>query len=371
MVSIGDTGHVIKHNQLHRHDELYIWASDHPNLQTAIDAAPDYSVILLEGTTYDFDTLTIDKSLTLRGVGSFTPFSSRVGSTDWNNPQTKGTVLKSNAGAADAITVTASNVQFILENLMVLGTGLETGVRVGSPSISTGRLHWRNVQLCNLPVGAHLENVYESTFTGVNARGCGRGFYLKSANGDTFVGCSMSGCDAGYEFDSVQCSAIYGGAIQGTFDTGILGTFLMECVIQGIYFENPLANYAIDIQNNTPGGDRNWIGGCHFGTIADKMRIASNHNVVFMGKSSAEITVTGSNNYVWGDITSGSVLLQGQGNVLRRNTNYGEAFDTDGTQGFLFKSGAPLWRSPDGSYWKPLVSDSGVLTMQKVNNVNI
>lgn len=317
----GEGGHPALHNDIAAVLNYQTHAARYPTLQAAVDDAPDFGTILIPPGVTSFERVDIGtKTLTLRGYGSLIPVIA-VGDVAWTqNARLKGSVLKSTA--TDGVAIDATNGRLHLHDLAIVGANGQTvGVQCGVvTNPERVLLRWSNVQFGNFAVGAALDNIYESLYQALNFRGCIKGFHLKGCNVSTLVGCSVSVAEVGIHLQGSSTVTVQGGAIQGVTDTGLLVDASEECTVQGVYFENKDARYAI----NTAGiSDRLTLLTNHASTPGDVIRMGSHHGYIVHGKygsqnGASNLVLDGNYNTVYLSYNHATVTDNGAGNVIHR-----------------------------------------------------
>lgn len=298
-------------------------------LQDCVDDTPDFGTILVPPGVTEFDTVDIgSKTITLQGYGGFLPYPFLPGGSAWNNSNyTRGSVLKSTA--TEGIAIEATNGRLHLKDLAIVGAnGQTTGVKCGiDTNPQRVLLRWSNVQFGNFAVGAALDNMYEGHYSDLAFRGCGIGFHLNLCNASVLTGCSVSVAEIGIHLESSSTVTVTGGAIQGVTDTGLLVEDSEECTVQGVYFENKDAQYAI----NTSGvSDNLTLLNNHASTFSnpgvgaqgDRIRVGSNFGFIRHGKygskadGTSNLILDGNYNVAYVGWNHSVIENNGVGNVI-------------------------------------------------------
>lgn len=338
-------------------------------IQKAIDDVIDNGIILIPQGITKYSTLDIGtKTVTLKGVGAFLKQYGEVGDDRWYEVESdiQGSVLWSTLTSGIAIDATYGRIH--LEGLALIGAnGLTTGVKCGIVSNPYRvLLRWRDVSFGNWAIAAHTDNIYESIFEGLNFRGNATAFHLEGCNASTLIGCSISSCETGVHLEGSANASILGGAIQGITGTGLLIDDSEEATIQGVYFENVNADYAI----NTSGVcDRLNILNNHASTAGDKIRIGGNHCLIWMGKYGApggisNLILAGNNNIAYLSYNHTTVTNTGTCNMIHKVGPLNGEFLSGGQ--LVFDGTDPVLKSPDGTLYAVRVADNGTLSTVEV-----
>jgi hypothetical protein len=341
-------------------------SDDTAAIQSAIDATKPGGVVYIPNGHYRVSsTLTLGKSITLRGDGSDMGNCGPFGSRDYKPEGEPGSILNSVATSGPVIDHTPSIQAHVrLEGLAIRGVGDDTrtttGIRVGKPSQGQ-YMTIRDVRLSNLRVGLDLTFVLCSTFADLQVFGCDIGVSCRHAcNANQFTNFIATACgDAMAVFSGVK-NLIQGGAIQGASRTGvILKQFSDENSIRDVYFEDENAEYAIDIDR----ADFTTIDSCHFGAKGDNIRVSGSQCKIVPGKyaagleilpSASRTQVTGFWVPTWGELQDNGLETIWVGNTERRAVCVG----LDLCRGDIDFGDGRKW-TPQGlfldadSYWTP------------------
>jgi hypothetical protein len=265
--------------------------------------------VALAGDTVFFPTgryritspIIIDKPLTLRGEGTDAYYYGFFGDSYYVGVKDAGSVIVSDMNDGAIIDHTTSGYATLrVIDLHLKGEGDDkrktVGIQIGA--IDQGQFATiSGVRLSNFKTGIALLNVQNTKIDDVWAFGCSIGADLgPGVCANTFVNFNASGCDYGVLLGGAVNTFI-GGAVQSTRKTGFVVSG-EENSLRGIYFENPEAEYAIDVLR---GADNTVIDSCHYSmTGHDNVRIGSMWCRVFAGKYADTLTILGDRTQVIG-----------------------------------------------------------------------
>jgi hypothetical protein len=221
------------------------------SIAAAITACPKGGVVLFPPGFYKFSTLTINKSITLLGVGyvlsrdNLAAFGAAAYGTLTNFG---GSVLISTATAGVAITGTVTETDFLhVLGLLIIGPGIgtSTGIQYGNASfaLTEGRF---DVGAVNFATGASVIGVEDSDLH-LFIMGCtNAGGYSTNANQNTSR-LDVQKCVNGWTDDATCLANVYINPIhQANTGTSIVLQGANNSFVGG-WFENPAGVRALDI----------------------------------------------------------------------------------------------------------------------------
>ncbi len=270
---------------------------------TAAEALPGSVVLIPRGHFYCASGLTITGNITLRGCShGDAGTEGGFGHAGWTKTTGDGSVLCTDMTSGVFIDTPTAFSRQNFENLIIVGVGdatrTTTGVRLGFGD--HGHLsYWSSVAVCNFKVGGQWNWVEQGGAVGCMFVDCDTGLSMTGGtNGNSFKDNNIVGGSVGIVLSGAATNTFIGGAIQGVTDTSVLliGGADANAFI-GVYFESHVGNYAIDCQS----GDSLLVLNCTFSDVGDNVRIAGNACQIYSGKYTRTLTITGINNFVWGD----------------------------------------------------------------------
>lgn len=272
-------------------------ADDTAAIQACIDAAPEGDVVRFPRGRYKTTkTITTNKTLALVGVSAYAQFMGLFGDRGYGSVAERGSVIECTATSGYAIDHSPGRYTGLrIEHLAIKGIGDDKrttgGVRIAyeKGSVEVGMI---GVQISNFKIGLDLGSIENSHFDRVRINGCDTGIYCRpNTNANVFTCLSLSGCGDGVVADGAGTNVFQGGAVQGSLRNGVLfKNSSDENTIQGIYFENPKAKYAVNVATGVSAAS---IETCHFGTEGDNILFAGNWCRLLSGKYARTVTILG------------------------------------------------------------------------------
>lgn len=248
--------------------------------QAAIDACPDGGTVFIPVGKFKLTAaITTSKAIQLTGAGFTNATQAVFGDAAWaDTTKFGGTVLISTqtSGVIISIGDAAVNQCFEVSNLMLVGPG--TGTSTAFQFLRSVGSSINDVLVCNTYKGFNANNVQNTSYTKLAAKGCQIGITLGgsiTSNQTVFVNPEFQSY-GNYGIENLAASVVvlFGGIFQDGRGTGI-GYYNTNnssyCTLNSVWFESFSANcYAFyDI------GTGSTIQNCYFATPGDRIYIGA------------------------------------------------------------------------------------------------
>lgn len=248
--------------------------------QAAMDACPDGGTVFIPAGKYKITTaISTSKAVQLAGEGFTNATQAPFGDAAWaDTTKFSGTVLVSTqtSGAIFSIGDPAVNQCFQVSNLMLVGPG--TGTSTGFQFLRSVGSSINNVLVCNTYKGFNANNVQNTSYTKLAAKGCQIGITLGgtiTSNQTVFVNPEFQSYgNYGIENLAASETVVFGGVFQDGRGTGI-GYYNTNdssyCTLNSVWFESfsPTCYGVYDLGTGTT------VQNCYFSTPGDRIYIGA------------------------------------------------------------------------------------------------
>jgi len=217
----------------------------------AVTDTPVGGTLFFPAGNYRFSSVTVNKSIWLRGAGWIAKRDSVGGFGDVNYGTIAnfgGTVLRTTAATGSAITCTVTETDMLHATDFLLigpGSGSAIGITYGGTlhALTEGRF---DVGVANLATGVSIVGVEDSDIH-IFALGCSSGIVQSSSANQNTLRIDCQKCGAGYADDATCSSNTYINPLfQANTATSLVVNGNLPTFIGG-YFENPGGVRALDI----------------------------------------------------------------------------------------------------------------------------
>lgn len=262
----------------------------------AVAAAEHGDTLLLPSGVIALNPFTIDKAVTIRGVGWWCNyFGAPFGDAGWALPTViGGTVLRFAATTGVCITWQIASVrQRRLEDVAIVGpgAGTSTGVLVGSGAVGVVGTRWANVLVSNFFTNINWKNCELSTTYQCYSLAAGSVGFLQETNCNqvVHVNFTAAGNATSHKLLGSTLIEFIGGSVQGGSGAGMRFELSYGCRVSSMYFENANGTFALDLET----GGNNIFENVHLGIPAkDTVRVNCDGNRFRSFQQTCAITYT-------------------------------------------------------------------------------
>jgi hypothetical protein len=244
---------------------IYVYADDYTTVQAAIDDTPEGGTVLFGYKEYTFSSLTITKTITLRGVGWHTSVQAGFGDSGYTTGM-KGTVIRSTATSGNAITCKTIGKAPRFEKLAIVGpgTGTSTAIAFGDANNYQVWGRWSDVFIANFYQGVMMINVEDYTFDSVRLRGISTealvfddgGAATANTNQNVFINLEVQHSGTGLKLTEAADNLFIGGLFQNCtkaiqFKASAFG-IVAGTTFNGIWMEANTTDIEWDVTDGGP-----------------------------------------------------------------------------------------------------------------------